>query len=157
MASLVGLSQPGYAKIESGITENVSLSLAIKISKALGVGFNELFDIDGDSQKIDSLKSDIETLKKRILGLEEQLNDKRQIIQFLSDNNFLKEIAWVIYCREYDKEHHREPFTYSDDDLLFDADNHIDREDFMKNYAEDFIKKYVEEGKKPPKGINDVS
>ena len=78
MASKVGLSQPGYAKIESGVTENMSLSLAIKISKVLEIGFNELYDIDGDSQKIDSLNNEIEILKKRIVELEEQLDDKRK-------------------------------------------------------------------------------
>lgn len=80
MAESIGMSQPGYAKIESGDTKNISLSLAVKIAQALGVGFNELYDIDGDSKKIEGLQNEIEQLKKQIIGLEDRLNDKQQII-----------------------------------------------------------------------------
>lgn len=65
MAELLGISQTGYAKIESAVTENIALSVAVGIAKALNVGFNELFDIDGDSQKIDSLNLQIVELKKK--------------------------------------------------------------------------------------------
>jgi transcriptional regulator with XRE-family HTH domain len=96
MAETMGISQTGYAKIESGVTESVSLPVAVMIAKALNVGFNELFDIDGDSEKIDRLTKEIEWLNKRIWELEEQLIDKRNIIQFLSSNDLLLEVAWSI-------------------------------------------------------------
>ena len=64
MAELIGISQTGYAKIESTVTENIALSVAVSMAKALNVGFNELFDIDGDSQKIEKLEKKIEKLEK---------------------------------------------------------------------------------------------
>jgi len=76
MAEIMGISQTGYAKIENGITESVSLPVAVNIAKALNVGFNELFDIDGDSQKIDSLNNEIEELKKTIEKLNSEISEK---------------------------------------------------------------------------------
>lgn len=152
MAKFLGITQAGYANIENNDKAKLSLAYAVGIAEVLGVSFNELFDIAGDSSKVEELQNENESLKKRILELEEQLNDKRQIIQFLSNNNFLKEVAWIIKQREYRKEHPRDIF--SDDDL---SDEGLDREKFMKDEAEEYLKKYVEDGKNPPKGINEVS
>jgi transcriptional regulator with XRE-family HTH domain len=64
--SIGGITQSGYAKIERGDTENIPLSVAVGIAKALDVGFNDLFNIDGDSQRIESLNGRIETLREMI-------------------------------------------------------------------------------------------
>ena len=65
LAHEIGISQTGYAKMERGDTDSIPLSVAVGIAKTLNVGFNELFDIDGDSQKIDSLFKVIEALKEK--------------------------------------------------------------------------------------------
>ena len=153
MANFLGITQAGYANIENNDKAKLSLAYAVRIAEVLNVGFNELYGIPGDSSKVEEIQNENEAFRKRIIELEEQLNDKRQIIQFLSDNNFLKEVAWIIYCREYNKAH--------PDDLLSGdytiSEDWIDRSDFIKNHAEEFLRKYVEEGKNPPKGINEVS
>ena len=109
MANEIGLSQPGYANIENGETKNIPLLVAVKISKVLEIGFNELYDIDGDSQKIDNLNKEIDTLKKRIAELEEQLNDKRRIINLIENDDVLSEIALTIRSII-------EPFEYKERD-----------------------------------------
>lgn len=105
MAKMVGVTQAGYANIETNDKGKLSLVVAVGIAKALNVGFNELFDIDGDSQKIDSLNNEIKLLEKRIIELEDQLNDKRSIIEFLSSNDLLWHAAMGIDYEsgEYDK------------------------------------------------------
>ena len=96
MAELLGITQAGYANIESNIKGKLSLAYAVGIAKALEVGFNELYNIDGDSQKIDSLNNEIETLKNRIKELEEQLEDKRRIVSLLENDDILSQIALTI-------------------------------------------------------------
>lgn len=97
LAEAIGISQTGYAKIERGDTENIPLSVAVGIAKALNVGFNELFDIDGDSRKIDGLINEIELLKNRIseksLLIEALMNEKlhskeRFVMQLVDDYSF---------------------------------------------------------------------
>jgi transcriptional regulator with XRE-family HTH domain len=66
MASVIGISQAAYAKIESGVTENMTLVVATGIAKALGEDFNEVFEIEKDNKTIVSLKDEIEELKRRI-------------------------------------------------------------------------------------------
>lgn len=83
LAKDIGISQTGYAKMERGETDNIPLSVAVGIAKTLNIGFNELFDIDGDSQKIDSLVIIIEDQKKKIEELKDQItllkNEKEHI------------------------------------------------------------------------------
>lgn len=134
MAKSIGLSQPGYAKIESGLTENISLSLAVKISNVLGVGFNELYDIDGDSQKIDSLNKEIEALKKRIAELKEQVCDKRQIIEYLTNDDIAPDFARFLR----NKEEGSTPTNLDPDNLDLDAliKEVGENEEFDKNAKE---------------------
>jgi len=66
MASVIGISQAAYAKIESGVTGNITLVVATGIAKALGEDFNEVFEIEKDNKTIVSLKDEIEELKNRI-------------------------------------------------------------------------------------------
>lgn len=89
MANEIGLSQPGYANIENGETKNIPLLVAVKISKVLGIGFNELYDIDGDSQKIDGLNKEIKALHKRVIELEDNVRDKKLIIDLIFSDDFI--------------------------------------------------------------------
>ena len=88
IAQVIGISQTGYAKMERGDTDNLPLSVAVGIAKALNVGFNELFDIDGDSQKINLLGETIEDQKQKIEELKDQItllkNEKEHIIIWCS-------------------------------------------------------------------------
>lgn len=78
MARMCGITQTAYTNIENAETKSITIETGKKIANSLKISFFELFDIDGDSQKIDSLKNEIETLRKRIVELEEQLDDKRK-------------------------------------------------------------------------------
>ena len=66
MASVIGISQAAYAKIESGVTGNITLVVATGIAKALGEDFNEVFEIEKDNKTIVGLKAEIVELKSRI-------------------------------------------------------------------------------------------
>ena len=83
LAHEIGISQTGYAKMERGDTDSIPLSVAVGIAKTLNVGFNELFDIDGDSQKIDSLFKVIEALKEKNEELNKIIIDKSLLIETL--------------------------------------------------------------------------
>lgn len=91
LAKSVGLSQTGYAKMESGATGNISLSVALGIAKALNVGFNELFDIDGDSRKIEKLEKEISELQDELRVKESlyRLTKSALISPFLTDSGNL--------------------------------------------------------------------
>ena len=80
LAQEIGISQTGYAKIERGDTDNIPLSVAVGIANALNVGFNSLFDIDGDSKKIDSLNNKIKELTATI-------EDKDLLLKSISQSN----------------------------------------------------------------------
>ena len=99
ICSKIGITQPSFASIEAGRTKSVSIDLGKKIALALDVDFNELFDIQ-DATNSESHTGEIELLKKRILVLEEQLNDKRRIVEFLSKNNLLLAVASQLYHDE---------------------------------------------------------
>lgn len=45
MAISLGITQAGYANIETNSTGKLSLAYAVGIAKALGVGFNDLYNI----------------------------------------------------------------------------------------------------------------
>jgi transcriptional regulator with XRE-family HTH domain len=93
MAKSLGITQAGYANIENNDKGKLSIAIAVGIAEILKVGFNELYDIDGDSQKIETLDHEIEILKNRIKELEEQLNDKRRLVDFIENDDVLVSIA----------------------------------------------------------------
>ncbi len=104
MSGIIGISDTAIANIENGLTENISIDLGKKIADALNVSFNELFEIEIPSTvNLKELEEDKSKLQKRIKELEEQLDDKRSIIKFLSDNDFTLSIAAKIYHVELKK------------------------------------------------------
>lgn len=86
MAVRSNMSQSAYVKIEYGWTPNIFIEAGKNIAKALGVSFNELFDIDviEGRAEINALIATNEMLKKKINELEEQLQDKKIIIKHLN-------------------------------------------------------------------------
>lgn len=96
LARACEITPTAYANIEKGDMNSISLDVAKGIAKALDENFNELFDIEiSDVSK--GLNKEIDQLKKRIAELDEQLNDKRRIIEFLSKNNLLLSTANQLY------------------------------------------------------------
>jgi transcriptional regulator with XRE-family HTH domain len=82
IADILGISQTGYAKIEKGKPENISLSVAVGIAKALDVGFNDLFDIVGDSQIYEQLRTENERLKGEV-------ENQKLLITFLKEKHMI--------------------------------------------------------------------
>ncbi len=134
VATVAGVRQSSIASIEKGETVSMSLDVAKGIAKALNVNFNELYDIDGDSQKIDSLNKEIEALKKRIAELEEQVCDKRQIIEYLTNDDIAPDFARFLR----NKEEGSTPTNLDPDNLDLDAliKEVGENEEFDKNAKE---------------------
>lgn len=97
IAENLGISQAAYAKIERPSNpdgKKISIEYGKSIAKTLGVSFNELFEIEvPGTPNLKEMEEHNIRLQKRIEELEEQLDDKRRIIKFLSDNDFTLDIA----------------------------------------------------------------
>jgi transcriptional regulator with XRE-family HTH domain len=79
VSTMAEISHSAYVKIEYGKTEKIFIEVGKKISKALGVSFNELFDIVSENKgQEEELKAEIERLTKIVKGQKEllDLNDK---------------------------------------------------------------------------------
>lgn len=98
MAAVIGISQAAYAKIESGVTENITLFIATGIAKALGEDFNELFEIERDNKTTVLLKNEIEELKNRI-------SEKDLLIKSISSQHkYIKNVLIAeVYLLHYNK------------------------------------------------------
>ena len=83
MSRACSITPTAYSNIEEDLTESINIETGRKIAKALGISFNELFEIEGDSQKIDGLNNEIQLLKNRIselsLFVETLKNEKEHI------------------------------------------------------------------------------
>lgn len=64
LAIAAGISRAAYTFFENGTTDKLSLDAAKGIAKALGVSFNELFEVE--NPELESAKKEIERLKKSI-------------------------------------------------------------------------------------------
>ncbi len=84
VAAVIGISQAAYAKVESGITENISLNIAKGIAKALGENFNELFEINADNKNLDIQTDEIEELKGKIKELQDRIEEKDLLIKTIT-------------------------------------------------------------------------
>jgi transcriptional regulator with XRE-family HTH domain len=101
MAAVIGISQAAYAKIESGVTENISLFSATGIAKALNEDFNELFEIESDNKTIAGLKSKVEELTYSI-------SEKDFLIKTISNQNkYMKNVliaeVYLFYFNKLEK------------------------------------------------------
>jgi len=83
MSRACSITPTAYSNIEEDLTESINIETGRKIAKALGISFNELFEIEGDSQKIDELNNEIQLFKNRIaeksLLIESLINEKAHI------------------------------------------------------------------------------
>ena len=96
MSRACGITPTAYSNIEDDLTESINIETGKKIAIALGISFNELFEIDVDSQKIDSLYKVIETLKEKNEELNKTIIDKSLLIETL-----LNEKAHIKFSRRF--------------------------------------------------------
>jgi|GEM_PF-2287255 len=106
VAKSAGITQSGFASIEKGDTKAISIEVGKGIAKALGISFNELFEIEVDSKsaesqknEIDELKESIEELHGRIKELQERISEKDKImaLQEQINKNFKNSILEHVY------------------------------------------------------------
>jgi transcriptional regulator with XRE-family HTH domain len=71
VARSAGIKQSSYASIEKGDTKSITINVGKGIAKALGVSFNELFDVEISPDKDEKkLLNEIERLKRELSDLE---------------------------------------------------------------------------------------
>jgi transcriptional regulator with XRE-family HTH domain len=87
MSRACGITPTAYSNIEDDLTESINIETGRKIAAALGISFNELFEIEGDSLKIDRLENIIEEQKQKIEDLKGRLTDKELLIRYFSKSN----------------------------------------------------------------------
>ena len=81
------IKQSSYANIESGKTQSITIEVGIGIAKALGVPFNELFEIEAGIIPKEEGLSQIEDLKGKMEELRERLSEKDQLIRAITNQN----------------------------------------------------------------------
>lgn len=140
VAEILGISQAAYAKIEKPKNpENKKLSIEYGelIAKKIGVSFNELFEIENTADSSQELlKQKNHQLELRISELEEQLRDKKTIIDFIEkqDIEFLRAIAHALRYKEVNKN----PDSANSGEWGFDRNN---KESLMKYISSIILKK----------------
>lgn len=82
IAKLIDISQAAYAKIESGETVDITIDIGKGIAKALGISFNELFEIE----IADNNKQEAE-LRVEIDRLNDIINGQKELITLLKAQN----------------------------------------------------------------------
>ena len=99
VADFAGLSVAAYSNIESGISKSITIEAGRGIADALGLSFNELFEIEVPfDYASEELKKDVEKLlemlkagSNRISELEKRIEEKDLLIDLLkSDNQRIK-------------------------------------------------------------------
>jgi transcriptional regulator with XRE-family HTH domain len=99
VSEICGITQPSYANIESGKTQNITIEIGRGIADALGLSFNELFEIEvpfdyaSEESKRDAEKllEMLNNTSKRIVELEKRIEEKDLLIDLLkSDNQRIK-------------------------------------------------------------------
>lgn len=92
IAKLIDISQAAYAKIESGDTFDITIDIGKGIAKALGMSFNELFEIEGPSNSLE-----IEEFNNKILLLEREIKLKDRIIADYSNmfDNYREQLEYI--------------------------------------------------------------
>ncbi len=101
VAKAAGITQSSYASIEKGDTKSITIEVGKGFAKALGMAFNELFDIESDSQKIDDLNNQIKELNEKHKNIIESYTSERlmikNIVLAVSDQNFKRSIVRIKY------------------------------------------------------------
>lgn len=87
IASVAGISQTGFSKIEKNLTRSVTIEIGMGIAKALGVSFYELFEIDLLPESFEKLKADNKMLLEKIVENERIISLQYDLIGFLKEKN----------------------------------------------------------------------
>lgn len=99
VAKAAGITQSSYASIEKGDTKSITIEVGKGFAKALGMTFNELFDIE--SQNIDNLNNQIKELNEKFKKISESYTSERlmikNIVLSVSDQNFKRSIVRIKY------------------------------------------------------------
>lgn len=144
MAEKLGIATVNYGKIERGVTA-MTIDRLFKIAELLNVSVGSLLDIEPKNDNLNNnLQLEIDSLNKRIDELEEQLSDKRSIIQFLSANDLLYSVAMDLDVQS--GEYHERRAKSTLDDMLNGTDikppyDRENRESLIK-YISERIKKW---------------
>lgn len=97
IARACGITQTAYANIEKGETKSISIEVGRGIANALGISFNELFEIElpsGNNELIHKLQEEIQNLKK-------QIDDKSLLIDLLLKEKEIFKRTAIISVVEY--------------------------------------------------------
>lgn len=113
MADKLEIATVNYGKIERGVTA-MTIERLFKIAELLNISVGSLIDIE-PSKTDNNLSEKNERLNEKIIQLEEQLNDKRRIVEFLSKNNLLLAVAAKLY---HDENPNRKMRDFKDLDSL---------------------------------------
>lgn len=83
IAAFCGIKQSSYANIENGKTKSISIEIGKGIAKALGVSFDELFEIDSDcsNQKDNTIRK----LTTEISQINIRLKEKEYQIEYYKE------------------------------------------------------------------------
>ena len=102
MADILEMSQTGYAKFEKSKPENISLSVAVRIARALDIKFIDLFDIEDNTSEgqEEKLRAKIKELNEKILQLENTITLAGQLLQLYKQSNIINEKMFSIYVDE---------------------------------------------------------
>lgn len=95
IAKLIDISQAAYAKIESGDTFDITIDIGKGIAKALGMSFNELFEIETikNKEQEDELKAEIERLS-------EIIKEQKGLISILKEQNEILKPFRIAFIQE---------------------------------------------------------
>ncbi|WP_372648013.1 helix-turn-helix domain-containing protein [Draconibacterium sp.] len=103
VASQSGIKQASYSNIEKpqskGGNKSISIDIGKGIAKALGVSFNELFDIEiPNSDQVSRIEEENSKLKKENEQLEKRVNELEKMVSLLETihHNFSREIMDAI-------------------------------------------------------------
>lgn len=80
VSEMCGIKQSSFANIETGKTQNISIEVGKGIARALGILFDELFEIESTTYLKDNSTKEFESFRKEIESLNERINEKEKII-----------------------------------------------------------------------------
>ena len=88
LANIVDVSDTALSKIETGKTTSITVDLGKKLSSALNISFNELFEIEAaENLNINELKKEIEEIKNLNKSQQDFINNQSQTLGALLDVN----------------------------------------------------------------------
>lgn len=98
-----GIKQSSYASIEKGDTKSISIEVGKGIAKALGISFNELFEIEAEQNNllIEELKSEIEKRNRIQEITDKELALKDKLIDSYEKTLGINEDLSILWVKSY--------------------------------------------------------